>query len=357
MKKTFYLIMALAAAATFTSCNEEWEDEQYQQLVSLKAEPNSNGVTDTYVRFNAEGEKVYELPVILSGSTMSTSDRVVRIAVDPDTLAQMNYERYGSSERNESIKYKQLDAQYFSFPETVTIPKGECTTTLPITFTFGGEGGVNPLDMSEKWILPLTVVEGEEGYEANPRKYYQKALLNIQPFNDYSGVYTGTQFFITSQTDTNGDGVIDDNDVAGIQSTENEHRAYVVDDKTVFFYGGRINSEDIYRKNYKINVEFGDDFPGVVDGFRKPLTLSCDNPEAEFKVLSSTENTYYTWEEEFDANEPYTKYIYINLYFEYEFVDYTTIPGIKTKYTCSGVLALQRELNTLIPDEDQQIQW
>ena len=357
MKKTFYMTLALAAAfAGFTSCNEEWEDEQFQQLVSLKAEPNSSGVTDTYVRFNAEGEKVYELPVILSGSTMSTSDRVVHIAVDPDTLKQLNIERYGTSERNDAIKYKQLDAQYFHFPETVTIPAGECVTTLPITFTFGGENSTNPLDMSEKWILPLTVVDGQEGYEANPRKHYRKALLNIQPFNDYSGVYGGTQFFISSRNDTNGDGVIDNKDIAGIQSTVNEHRAYVVDDQTVFFYGGRITSEDIYRKNYKISVKFEEAFEGTEDAFRKPLTITSDNEENnKFKLLSET--PYYTMEEEFDPQEPYTKYIYINLYFSYEFEDYTTIPSIRTKYTCDGILALMRELNTLIPDEDQQIQW
>ena len=71
----------------------------------------------------------------------------------------------------------------------------------------------------------------------------------------------------------------------------------------------------------------------------------------------TTETPYYTKEEEFDEQEPYTKYIYINLYFGYEFEDYTTIPGIRMKYTVDGILALQRELNTLIPDEDQQIQW
>ena len=358
MKKTFYMIMALAAAtAGFTSCNEEWEDEQFRQLVSLKAEPNSSGVTDTYVRFNAEGEKVYELPVILSGSTMSTQDRVVRIAVDPDTLAQLNIERYGTSERNDAIKYKQLDAQYFHFPETVTIPAGECATTLPITFTLGGENNANPLDMGEKWILPLTVVDGEESYEANPRKHYRKALLNIQPFNDYSGVYGGTQFFISSQFDSNGDGVVDGNDAAaGAASTENEHRAYVYDDQTVFFYGGRINSEDINRNLYKVYVRFSEDgFEGTEDDFRKPLEIWSDNPDNNFKVTSDI--SYYTKTEEFDEQEPYTKYIYINLYFSYEFEDYTSIPGVRQKFTCDGVLSLMRELNTLIPDEDQQIQW
>ena len=61
--------------------------------------------------------------------------------------------------------------------------------------------------------------------------------------------------------------------------------------------------------------------------------------------------------EEFDVQKPYLKRVYIDIHLAYEFVDYTTLPGSEMKYTVNGSLSMERELNTLIPDEDQQIQW
>jgi hypothetical protein len=41
----------------------------------------------------------------------------------------------------------------------------------------------------------------------------------------------------------------------------------------------------------------------------------------------------------------------------YTYVDYTTIPGVETEYHVIGSLALERQINTQIPDEDQAIDW
>ena len=57
------------------------------------------------------------------------------------------------------------------------------------------------------------------------------------------------------------------------------------------------------------------------------------------------------------ATKPYMKKIYIILHIRYTYEDYTTAPGVRLKYTVSGSLSMQSDLNTLIPDEDQQIQW
>ena len=75
----------MAAGLCCTSCNNEWEDEQFMQMPSLKAEPNSAGVTPVYVRYDINGTKRYNLPVIFSGSTMNTHNRTVHFAVDTDT--------------------------------------------------------------------------------------------------------------------------------------------------------------------------------------------------------------------------------------------------------------------------------
>ena len=339
MKKIYYLFLAMAAGLCCTSCNNEWEDEQFMQMPSLKAEPNSAVVTPVYVRYDINGTKRYNLPVIFSGSTMNTHNRTVHFAVDTDTLRSLNQERYGK--RNE-LFYQQLTSEYCSFPESIEFPAGECQTLLPIDFTLGGNNGENPLNLSDKWILPLTIVDDASyDYQANPRKHYRKALLNITPFNDYSGVYGGTKYMIYMDGNKNE------------PLTLNEHRAYVHDDKTIFVYAGLRDVDFLDRKLYKVFIEFTDE---RIDILKKKLRIYSDNDKNnKFKEIGQS---YYTIEEEMDPQKPYLKHIYITLGLSYEFEDYTTIgENNRIKYLVEGTLSMQRDLNTLIPDEDQQIQW
>ena len=341
MKKLYYLMMAMAATLGCTSCNNEWEDEQFDQMVSFKAVLNDDGVCPLYVRYDVGGMKRYELPIFLSGSTVSTSTHTVHVAVDPDTLETLNEERFG---RREGLYYQLLDPQYYSFPESVELPKGEWQTILPIDFTLGGENGTNPLDLSEKQMLPLTIVDDASyDYTANPRKQYRKALLHINPFNDYSGTYDGTQYKIYMEGDQSK------------TFTLNTHRAYVYDDKTIFFYMGLRTIDYVDRKNYKVFVEFTDE---IIDIQKKKLRIYSDNDGELGNNFKIGENqSYYTIEESDDPKQPYLHYIYITLYLDYTFEDYTTIDGQRLHYQVSGTLTMQRDLNTLIPDEDQQIQW
>ena len=341
MKKLYYLMMAMAATLGCTSCNNEWEDEQFVQMASLKAVPGDDGVTPVYLRYNTDGEKVYELPVLISGSTLSEKSHVVHVVLDEDTLEQLNKERYGE---REELHYKLLDGQYYSFPETVEVPAGEAQAILPINFTLGGKDNQNPLDLSDKWILPLTVAEDPSyDYIANPRKHYRKALLNITPFNDYSGTYDGTQYKIYMEGDQSK------------TFTLNTHRAYVYDDKTIFFYMGLRTIDYVDRKNYKVFVEFTDE---IIDIQKKKLRIWSDNDGELGNNFKIGENqSYYTIEESDDPKQPYLHYIYITLYLDYTFEDYTTIDGQRLHYQVAGTLTMQRDLNTLIPDEDQQIQW
>lgn len=196
MKKIYNLFLVAMLAICCTSCNNEWEDEQFKQLVSFKATINGEGVSSTYVRYKPDGMVTYNLPLLLSGSTMNTNVRTVHVALDPDTLKTLNLERFG--ERRSELYYQMLDQQYYTMPETVDIPAGEYVATLPINFTLGGENNANSLDMSDKYILPLTIVDDPSyDYQSNDRLHYRKALLNVIPFNDYSGTYDGSQFKIT----------------------------------------------------------------------------------------------------------------------------------------------------------------
>ena len=361
MKKLYYLLFAAALAVGSVSCNDEWEDEQFAQMPSFDAAPNAQGVTAIYVRYTLDGERRYNLPLILSGSTMNTHNRTVHVGIDKDTLKTLNIEHYGD---REELYFREMPAEYYSFPSTVEIPKGEWQALLPIDFKQGGTDGNTPLDQADKWVLPLTILDDESyDYTANPRKYYRKALLRYTPFNDYSGYYTGAQLKITMAGAPEGEGDI----------YINEHRSFVVNENTIFFFMGQRNIDYLDRKHYKLFVEFTDEpVEGTLLGAKK-LRLYTDNPDKNKLVTGNmvtkaeggktvTEfvegaDAYYVKMEEMDDQEVYTKHIYITLYLAYKFVDYDTAPGTELEYTVSGSMALQRNLNTLIPDEDQQIQW
>ena len=68
MKKIYNLFLVAMLAICCTSCNNEWEDEQFKQLVSFKATINGEGVSSTYVRYKPDGMVTYNLPLLLSGS-------------------------------------------------------------------------------------------------------------------------------------------------------------------------------------------------------------------------------------------------------------------------------------------------
>jgi len=334
MKKNIYMLfLVITTAIGFVSCNNEWENEQFTQMASFKAEPNAQGVTWTYVRYNPSGKVRFDLPVIISGSTPNTQSRTIHIDLDPDTLARLNYEHYG---QREELYFRQLDSKYYNMPETIDIPAGESTVTIPIEFTLGD------LDQSDKWVLPLQILDDPSyDYLANPHKNYRRAMLRVTPFNDYSGEYGGTLYKIYLEGDSQN------------PLTLNTYRTFVVDNETIFIYAGIRDIDYTDRKNYKVFIKFTDE---IIDLQKRKLEIWSDNTENnKFKVGEA--QSYYTIDEEWDPQLPYMKHKYITLYLSYEFEDYTTVPTQRLKYKVDGTLSMQRDLNTLIPDEDQQIQW
>ncbi len=331
MKNLYILFLATITAICCVSCNNEWEAEQYQQYISFKATPDSEGITPAYMRYKSEGQVTYKLPMIVSGSTFNAQNRTVHIGLDLDTLAVMNKERFG---HRTELYYQALEANRYNLPETIEIPAGESTITLPIDFTLGD------LDQSEKWVLPITILDDPTyNYQANPRKHYRKAILRVNSFNDYSGTYAGTLLKIFMEGD----------DTNALTLAEN--KAYAVNENTIMLYAGSRTVDNLDRKLYKIFVEFTDE---RVELLTKKLNIYTDNPLINLKVIGTPT---YQIDEMMDQKQTYMKHIYITLTMKYEFTDYNTIPGKSFKYTVDGMLSLQRDLNTLIPDQDQQIQW
>ena len=332
MRNIYNIIWGIVLIACSTSCNKEWEDEQYLHMASFKANVNDQGVTTTYVRFKPGGVVKYDLPVIMSGSTMTSQSHTIHFALDPDTLERLNIEQYG---HREELYFQQLPSKYYSMPESVEMPAGECLTTLPIEFKLD-----ETLDQADKWVLPIQILGDQSyDYQINPRKYYRRAMLRLLPFNDYSGTYDAAQYRIFLKPDVKN------------PFTISSQRAFVVDDRTIFIYAGTRDIDYLDRKQYKVFIRFPE--KGTDS---KLLEVWSDNPEIELK-LDEKKACTFTMNEEMDELKPYLKKIYITLYLYYSFKDYTTVPGTKLEYVVEGSLAMQRNLNTLIPDEDQQIQW
>ena len=328
MKKRYSLLFLLAALVWCSSCNDEWKDEQFEHYVSFKAPLDDDGVTQIHVRYKPDGVVTYQLPLIVSGSTTNNSNMTVHVAVDTDTLQTLNYQRFQS---REDLYYLDLDSKYFTMSDTVHIHAGENTSVLNINLTLGD------IDLVDKWLLPLTIVNDPSyDYVANPRKNYSKALLRVMPFNDYSGTYSGTALktFLKGY----------ENDAAIVRS---EIPVYVVNDSTVFFYAGTVDENRTDRRNYKIYASF--------DNRTKRVILTAEDPNINFQVNSTP---VFVVEETMDATLPYLLHRYVTIsQIDYNFTDYTTVPGATIDYTVRGSMILERKINTQIPDEDQAIEW
>ena len=207
--------------------------------------------------------------------------------------------------------------------------------------------------MSKKWVLPIQILDNEDyGYQSHPRQYYAKALLRVYPFNDWSGLYSGTSQQITIEGDT---------DASVVENV----RLYVVDENTVFVYAGLIDEDRKDRANYKINLEF---VPNETDPSRGTVKFTCNNPQMKFKInkvkdsagndTEEDEITRYTIIEEMDATQNYLlhRYVIINNV-NYTFTDYGLVPGYEMSYTVKGSLTGERKINTQEPDPQHAIDW
>lgn len=326
MKNCITYFIVAGALLLCGACNDEWKEEIYRKEVGLKSVLNSQGVTNVYLRYKSDGEVTYRLPVIVGGSQVNDRNLDVRIEVDNDTLADLNEARW---KKRTDLYYKQLNDQYFELPSpSCHIPSGECVGLYDIKFKFNG------LNLVDKWVLPLTIVDGPS-YQANPRKNYRKALMRVMPFNDYSGGYSATSMNV----------FIEDNTSA---MTAASRTLFVVSENQCFFYAGVISEELIDREKYKIVLTFNE------DGTMAAKAADPGN-EMNFQVVG---NPTYTTSMQEDATIPYLEHHYTTIYLKYKYNDVTTY-GASTPiaYRAEGSMLMERKINSLIPDEDQAIQW
>ena len=332
MKNFYTYLMFLTVLLAFSSCNDEWEDELYVKMVSFKAPVDSEGVSKIYIRYKEDGTGSYNLPVLISGSKMNETDLNVKIAVDADTLKALNNAKFLF---RDDLYYCQLPEQYFNFASPVChVSADSCIADFPIKFNFAG------LDLKEKWVLPLTIME-DPSYKVNHRKGWGKALLHIQLFNDYSGSYSATNMKVSFEDDMNN------------TMTVSNRYCNVHSKNAIFFYAGTVDDKDKNRGVYKVYVEF---LEGITD--EKGITRGKLKVWGEDGInLKTSGDQTYEISTEMDATLPYLKHRYVMLTMNYSYDDITSIDNQKLRYVVRGSMTMERKINTLVPDEDQAIQW
>lgn len=342
----FYLTLLLTLLVTLSSCNDEWEDELYTRMVSLKAPINRDDVSVIYLRYKPDNEVVtFKLPVVVSGSQQNDKDYMVRIGVDSDTLDLLNFDKY--SDRSD-LYYKQLPESFYELPsQTCLIPAGSDVAHFNINFKFSG------LDLVEKWVLPMTILP-DPSYMLNSYKGRQKALLWIMPFNDYSGNYNAGSMYV----------YFGDNDTKYMTASTRETR--VVDENTIFFYAGITEELAENRGEFKVKCEFLEPYEvtEIIDSKTEEATglyvkkgmlqLSAENPELEFEIIGEPS---YEIKEEFDIDRPHIVKRFFTLTMEYRYKDNVSSENMVFPYRCKGTMLMQRNVSTLVPDEDQAIFW
>ena len=322
MKKIYNFILALLAISSFASCEHVWEDELYDQSISFA----KNGITDIRVRYNEDGKVSYKLPVMIIGSLQNSKDITVNIALDPDTLADANIRRFSS---RTDLYYLPLQEKFYNIPNTVNIKNGENEGLLNIDFNLTG------IDMTRNHVLPLTIAEGND-YKPNYRKHFRKALLNVIPYNDYSGTYSATNASIDDGT--------------GKPMTVGTRLTQVIDANKIFFYAGLTQEELINRKDYMIIAEF---IPQSTENRDEgTVRFSAPNPDIEFEAPEGT----YLVTRMMDEVTPYLQHIYVTINMEYKYNDIIDNEN-KILYTVKGSMIMERKRNILVPDEDQAWQW
>lgn len=327
-KEIYLCIGMLAAFLMNSSCNDDWDKEQYVQYVAIKAPANST-VTQIRLKFRKDSLSLYRLPLIVSGSTMNEKDLDVHVGVDNDTLAIYNQEHFYN---RTDLYFRQLDPAFYEIPNSVVrIAAGECQGLLNINFSFKG------LDLSDKWVLPLIVEDDPSyNYQSHPRKDYNNALLWITPFNDFSGTYGSTNISVyTEKSDK--------------PIVANTRESYVVDDRSIFFYAGATKETRADRKFFKIIATFNaeTDSTGTV-------SLVAENPELNLEVIGQP--SYYITKV-MDTSRPSLLRRTVTINMEYKYEDPLETPDYIMKYRVKGTMSMQRNINTLIPDEEYSIEW
>lgn len=312
------MFLSLLAGA---ACNKEWTKELYVKEVSFV----KSGVVKVYAKYKSQGGVVtVKVPVMLSGSTGNPEDIEVTIAIDRDTLGDLNFDRF---RLRKDLYFHELPEANYSFRSmTTVIPKGELQGYFELDLKLEG------LDLINKYMLPVKIISSSKDNVAQ-RRWFSKSLMQIIPFNDYSNRYSNAGLIWNRDLPQNNQTAL----------TIPYRTAWVVDERTMFFFAGNIDEEAYDRATYKIVAQFNPD---------STVTLTAPDATINFTQKAGT----YTITNKMDEVQPYLEKTYITMNLEYWYSDITNL-AFPINYRFVGPLTLERIRNTQMPDEDQQVEF
>jgi hypothetical protein len=319
MKKVcLYILTGLLLG---TACNKEWNQELYVQEVSFAR----NGVVKVNAKYKSQGGVVtVKVPVVVSGSTGNSDDIEVTIAIDKDTIQNLNFDRF---RLRSDLYFKELPEAHYSFKSmTTTIPRGSLQGYFELELKLEG------LDLINNYMLPVKIVSTSKDNVVK-RRWYSKSLMHIIPFNDYSNKYSNAGLIWNRDVPQNGQTAL----------TTPHRTAWVVDENTVFFFAGNIDEESYDRTKYKIMARFNAD---------STVTLTAPDAAIGFAQQKGT----YSISKRKDELQPYLEKTYITMNLEYWYSDIANL-AFPINYRFVGPLTLEKVKNSQIPDEDQQVQF
>lgn len=291
MKKT--IIFLLAVAASFTACDNNLEDELFIKHVLI----NQNGFREYDLNYVDVSVRDTIITVAVNGSSKLDRDIKVDLAINPDTLAGYNWERF----RNDhSLYYELLPEECYSFNgEGVVIKAGTEYTDIPISFN------LDKIDKDKSFILPISIVSTSEYKIGDPD--YSTILMNIVLSNSYTGNYSLSGTIREVAT----------GDFIDVRSTRTLR---VVDPNTVSLYVGNISERATNRENYRMNMTVNADstltftplHPDIIEIIRDEPNLDPKNPRNKILV-----------ERTIDVQNSHKSYVVTTFYMYYNYIDKT----------------------------------
>jgi hypothetical protein len=194
MKNKFIIINLLILSAVLTSCLDDdkaaLDPEGVQNVIefldpSVPSSP-SGAVYPAYSSsFVLAPEADLEMVINYSGPEDGNSNDIqLQLAVDPVALELYNTQMvdglYGKDGLNGTTYDLMPEANYAISAMTVTIPKGQRSTTLPIKVF------PEQFDFSKNYAIPLRIVSASHGALS---AHYSVAIIAVGVRNQYDGVY------------------------------------------------------------------------------------------------------------------------------------------------------------------------
>ncbi|WP_315815758.1 DUF4973 domain-containing protein [Paraflavitalea speifideaquila] len=214
-----------------------------------------------------------KVPVGVSGTNGNRDNIEVTIALDKDTLEKLNFDRF---RLRSDLYFLELPQVNYSFKSmTTTIPNGALQGYFDLDLKLEG------VDLINKYILPIKIVSTSRD-NVSQRRWYSKSLMQVIPFNDYSGRYSNAGLIWNRDVPQNNQTAL----------TTPYRTAWVVDEQSVFFFAGNIDEEAYDRKKYKLIAKLNTD---------STVTLSAPDASINFTQQKGT----YSIRKRMDEVQPY----------------------------------------------------